>query len=461
MFSLLVPLRTSTKLAKSQYFRISFINLNNARVYSARTSKTGMGRRPTPVKRNPTNPTSPLSEATSAVTARTPPSTAAPGAAVNPLESDSVPYHIAGANYSQAVTLGLEKSTSVLLEWSSPASAIFKNTALLVCRQLELLNLVLGWEQAAHYDLKNPNGQTVGYLLEDKGMLTSLQRQFLHNRAPFKALVTDLQGNQVLKINRPFQMWLNSTIKVERGDGVEIGRVVSDWHLFRRRYDLYVGGEKRMRIDEPMLSWDFTASDPLANNKNDDDLSLKKRNLGLINRNWSGFLTEIFTDKGQYVVHYDATPNQARPISLEERAVLLACAITVDIDYFSQHSSHNLGIGPVIGGGDGVDGDRVDEDLPSNPVPGSAPSPPLPSPDGGGLGGGRGDLGGLGGSGTFPSTSEAKTPPPSPQGQKNEWGDDAFLTDEEAGISSQEAGDSSFLKDAWGILDDDDDYDDD
>ena len=179
--------------------------------------------------------------------------------------------------------------------------------------------------------------------------------------------------------------------------------------------------------------------------------------MGLINRNWSGFLTEIFTDKGQYVVHYDATPNLARPISLEERAVLLACAVTVDIDYFSQHSSHHssgLVHGPIIGGGDGVGGD-----LPSNPVPGSAPLPP--SPGGGGLGGGGslgGDIGGFGGSGTsFPPNSEAETRSPSSQGQKNEWGDDVFLTDEEAGISSQEGGDSSFLKDAWGILTGDDD----
>lgn len=353
----------------------------------------------------------------------------------------AVPYQIDGANYQKVVSLGREESPT--LDRASPASILLKNSALLVSRQLELLNIVLGWEQANQYVLKNPKGEAVGYLLEDKGILSTISRQLLHTRRPFNALVTDLQGNAVLKISRPVQLFLNSSIKVERGDGVEIGRVDSDWHLLRRRYNLFVGSEKRMRIDEATLSWDFNATSA------DDG-----QNLGLINRNWSGFVTEIFTDKGQYVVHFDATPNQKRSLSLEERAVLLACAITIDIDYFSRHSSshHSSGLmGPVILG---EGGGGSDESAPARTTP------PPPSPPNGGLGGDVGGLGGMGdmGGSGFPSNPAPSPPPQSPQGQKNEWGDDPFLSDEEAGISSEEPDDSSsFLSDLWGAITGNDD----
>jgi len=137
-------------------------------------------------------------------------------------------------------------------------------------------------------------------------------------------------------------------------------------------------------INEPMLSWDFTLADIHGNL------------VGSINRNFRGFGREIFTDTGQYVLRMDAASPETtniensdaisrfptrvkelvpveRPISreksrsfgakhlkrkdliqrkemgvierpnakaltLDQRAVMLATAVSIDFDYFSHTS---------------------------------------------------------------------------------------------------------------------------
>jgi hypothetical protein len=49
---------------------------------------------------------------------------------------------------------------------------------------------------------------------------------------------------------------------------------------------------------------------------------------------------QIFTDTGEYVLRMDAVDGNSRGMTLDERAVTLACAISIDFDYFSRHSSH-------------------------------------------------------------------------------------------------------------------------
>jgi Scramblase len=123
-----------------------------------------------------------------------------------------------------------------------------------------------------------------------------------------------------------------------------------------------------------MLSWDFTLADRRG------DL------IGSINRNFRGFGRELFTDTGMYILRMDAasaeTTNIAnsgviksfptrqavetssrtntrgiepveqveerkivevpsvRPLTLDERAVMLATAVSIDFDYFSRQSGY-------------------------------------------------------------------------------------------------------------------------
>lgn len=62
----------------------------------------------------------------------------------------------------------------------------------------------------------------------------------------------------------------------------------------------------------------------------------KGNNLASVNKRFLGFAREIFTDTGSYAIHLEQDNN--RRLSLQERAVVLCCAINIDIDYFSRQS---------------------------------------------------------------------------------------------------------------------------
>lgn len=99
-------------------------------------------------------------------------------------------------------------------------------------------------------------------------------------------------------------------------------------------------------VDEPFLSWDFGLR------------SADNRLIGSVNRNFVGFAREIFTDTGVYALRMDsaaigaeqaAAPNTAAiGMTLDQRAVMLATAVSVDFDYFSRHSdSGGFGFFPL------------------------------------------------------------------------------------------------------------------
>ena len=125
-------------------------------------------------------------------------------------------------------------------------------------------------------------------------------------------------------------------------------------------------------IDERFLSWDFSL------------LGADKRLLGSVNRSFRGFGREIFTDTGAYVLRMDAagleeeaanrhlvsqTHREGRAyaetvgggddksgMTLDQRAIMLATAVTVDFDYFSRHSGGSGMFLPLWLGGGGEAG---------------------------------------------------------------------------------------------------------
>lgn len=118
-------------------------------------------------------------------------------------------------------------------------------------------------------------------------------------------------------------------------------------------------------VNEPFLSWDFSL------------LSNEGSLIGSVNRNFAGFGREIFTDTGVYALRMDSVGLAQEPtqlisqsgqqsvgfqnpndsgMTLDQRAVMLATAVSVDFDYFSRKSgSGGMGFMPLwfpgMGGG--------------------------------------------------------------------------------------------------------------
>ncbi|CAI0441226.1 unnamed protein product [Linum tenue] len=191
------------------------------------------------------------------------------------------------------------------LKPTSPEEAqvapLLARSNLLITRDIEWANLMLGFEQENRYavvDVCYPQAP-VGLIREQSNLLA---RQFLRTRRPFVALVSDAMANELFR---------------------EIGVVHRRWHLWRRIYDLYLGNKQFAVVENPGLwNWTFTLKDI------DDQV------LAQIDRDWRGFGFEIFTDAGQYVIRFGSQDiNRSSPGTANrcnDRVAAAAAAITVD-----------------------------------------------------------------------------------------------------------------------------------
>lgn len=240
----------------------------------------------------------------------------------------------------------VSQTISGFLEPASPEEAqvapLLARSNLLITRDIEWANLVLGFEQENRYavvDVCYPQSP-VGFIREQSNVLA---RQLLRLRRPFVAYITDGMGNELFRVRRPF-WWITSSIYAEI-NGKEVGVVHRRWHLWRRVYDLYLGNKQFAVVENPgFWNWTFTLKD-----ENGEVLAQ-------IDRDWRGFGFEIFTDAGQYVIRFgSADPSSktgpasaiqelevTRPLTLSERAVAVALAISLDNDYFSRHGGWGI-----------------------------------------------------------------------------------------------------------------------
>jgi len=226
---------------------------------------------------------------------------------------------------------------------------LLQNDTLVVVRQLEMLNVFMGFEQANRYSILDPAGNNVGYMAEEeRGFLGTFSRQILRTHRPFRSVIMDSNGSPVLWIHRPFS-WINSRIyaqrkKISAGSGsveddiIVLGEAQQEWHPWRRRYNVFTGREGHFtqfgRIDAPFLSWDFYLRDK------------EGKNIASISRRFTGWGREIFTDTGQYFLTFRPNPEALpsaghavyRRLSLEERATILSLSVGIDFDFFSRHS---------------------------------------------------------------------------------------------------------------------------
>lgn len=327
-----------------------------------------------------------------------------------------------------------------------PALAILGNSSLVIQRQIEMMNIIIGFEQANRYIMMDGQGNTLGYIAEqDHGMGSSMARQVFKTHRSFTTHIFDRYEREVLRIHRPFA-YINSKIRIydpvpEGGYGeletstalqgtsassvvnqgavaqisplkLEEMRIIGEaqqrWAPLRRKYDLFsyralasapendktprlesgdkpneettalteakapeqaieAGMSQFAHVNEPFLSWDFTLRD--ENNST----------IGSVNRNFAGFAREIFTDTGVYALRMDSAAQtatlenaegkevgryerEATGMTLDQRAVMLASAVSIDFDYFSRHSSSGGGMGfmplwfPGMGGGAAAEG---------------------------------------------------------------------------------------------------------
>jgi len=213
-----------------------------------------------------------------------------------------------------------------VVDQGTKAVQVLNHNALVVARNYEWLNIFMGFEQANQYKLMDEQGNVVGFIAEESSLMKSIARNLLRTHRAFKATVMDTEGNVILTIRRPFYL-LNSLMYIEDTKGEVLGEIHQRWHLWRRKYDLYVNKEQVGQINSPILSWTFTVQDNQG------------KDLALVDKNWTSFAREIFTDANQYAIKLAEPFVQSnRSLTLAERAVVVGMAVSIDFNYFSRTS---------------------------------------------------------------------------------------------------------------------------
>ena len=133
------------------------------------------------------------------------------------------------------------------------AKAVSKGSALVVTRDVEYAQIILGFEQCQHYSVRDQHGDVVALLAEEHGGLgTTIGRQMLRSRRSFKATILSPDGTVIFKMRRPAYL-ISSTMFIEDADDERIGEVQQEWRPLRRCYNLFLGNEQYARIDSPFL----------------------------------------------------------------------------------------------------------------------------------------------------------------------------------------------------------------
>ncbi|RKP19297.1 Scramblase [Rozella allomycis CSF55] len=198
-----------------------------------------------------------------------------------------------------------EKKKTDIIKSVPNLTDILSNDVLVICRQIEWMRIVTGFDQANQYVIydQNAKSNTIGRMFT---------RQIAGTHRPFEAFVLDLNSNVIMKINRPFTL-INSKLTVTDGTNGNI------FGLIHQKNNQFAS------INEGFLAWDFTLRDEVG------------KPLSYITRNWTNLAQELFTDAGKYVIQFKNIPGQSRELTFEEKAVTLGCSTAIDLDYFTRY----------------------------------------------------------------------------------------------------------------------------
>jgi uncharacterized protein YxjI len=176
----------------------------------------------------------------------------------------------------------------------------------------------LGFETRNKYEIQSSSGASLGFAAEQaKGIGAIMARQIFGHWRTFEIRVFDAARQPWLVARHPFR-WLFNRIEVFDAAARHVGSIQQRWGWLNKRFDfLGARDEILMTVRSPLWSpWTFR-------------VLRRGKVVAEIKKRWTGLLAEAVTDKDRFTVDVqDATLN------LDERRLLLAAALFVDLVYF-------------------------------------------------------------------------------------------------------------------------------
>lgn len=164
-----------------------------------------------------------------------------------------------------------------------------------------------------HYDILDEQGGRVFHVQESS---SGVARYFLGAMRPLTLDISNYQG-LFLELYKPLRLPFTNQMHVKDGRSQFLGMVQQRFSLFHRKFVLLgIDGREYYQILGPLWRpWTFHIM------KNGTEL-------GKIQKKWSGFGKELFTDADHFTLFF---PKQADPLS---KRLLLGAVFLVDLLYF-------------------------------------------------------------------------------------------------------------------------------
>jgi uncharacterized protein YxjI len=179
---------------------------------------------------------------------------------------------------------------------------------------------LFGFETRNRYRIADAGGNPIGYAAEERtGALGFLARQFLGHWRTFDIHFYDDGRREVFHASHPFRFYFTRLDVFDAG-GRLVGAIEKRFSLLSKRFHVTnARGATVMEVNSPLWRiWTF----PFVS---------KGRVVASVNKKWSGAMSELFTDRDDFQVEF-----RSRELGRDERWIVLAAAIYVDLTYFER-----------------------------------------------------------------------------------------------------------------------------
>jgi len=182
------------------------------------------------------------------------------------------------------------------------------------------LEIFTGFECKNKYRVLDAGGSELFVALErGEGVGSALIRQFLKNARPFTMQILTPEGDLVLTVKRPFRFWFQKVDVFDARDR-QLGSVEMRFSILKKLYTVTLGNGDSCGLIGPLFRpWTFHIDRP-------GDAQ------GLIQKKWSGALTELFTDADNFGVTFPVTADTRL------KAVLLGAVFLIDQVHFENRN---------------------------------------------------------------------------------------------------------------------------
>lgn len=193
----------------------------------------------------------------------------------------------------------------------------------LFVRQRYEIGELFGFESRNKYEIVNKEQQPIAFAAEQqKGFFGFLFRQFLGHWRTFDIHLFNPERQLLLIARHPFRIFFQR-LELTDSSGTFLGAIQQRFSILSKRFDVIDRhGRVILQVSSPIWKmWTF----PFIRGS---------RKVATVEKKWSGLLTEAFTDKDNFAVKYD-DPN----LSNEERQLVLAAALFIDLQYFERKAN--------------------------------------------------------------------------------------------------------------------------